>query len=360
MGKKVKNILVCDVAAGKAGALAILKDFYDEVTGSNADVKWIFVVSTPKLPDTNNVEVIRFPWVKRSWLHRIWFEQLTAPGLVKKYKAGLVFSLQNIIIPRTKIPQVVYVHQPLPFIEHRFGFSENRLFWIYQNIIAKKIYRSIRGSLKTIVQTKWMKEACVRKAKAGEDKVEVIPPVIKTDIIRKYADTPEYRKVFFYPAAAIPYKNHMAILRACGLIKRRGITDYKVVFSLSGHENPYSEKLLAYARQENLNVEFTGALSREEVFSLYATSVLVFPSLIETFGLPLLEARTAGTIIIASDMPFCREVLGNYDNAYFCSSDDAIADIMARCMEMKIKYTETVELPAEEKLKLSDLLLKMI
>lgn len=356
----MKNILVYDVAASETGALSVLKDFYNETTSTNAEIKWVFIVSTPELSAKDNVIVLRYPWVKKSWLHRIWFEQFIAPVLAKKHRADLVFSLQNVIVPHTKVPQILYVHQSLPFAEYRFKLREQRLFWIYQNIIGKKIIESIRRARKVIVQTNWMKEACVHKAAVSNDKVAVIPPYVSLDNIPRYIDALESRKVFFYPAGPFSYKNHMLILKACVLLKQRGITDYKVIFTLTGHENTYSEKLFAYAKQEELNIVFMGAVSREDVFSLYSTSVLIFTSVIETFGLPMLEARRAGAIIIALDMPFSREVLDGYHNAHFCSDDCEITEIMAECLDMKIEYTEVYEHFNKESPRITDILLKMI
>jgi len=55
---------------------------------------------------------------------------------------------------------------------------------------------------------------------------------------------------------------------------------------------------------------------------MYAKSILVFPSYVESFGLPLLEAKLTGTYIIASDTPFCREILNGYDNVEFFEEMD--------------------------------------
>jgi glycosyltransferase involved in cell wall biosynthesis len=61
-----------------------------------------------------------------------------------------------------------------------------------------------------------------------------------------------------------------------------------------------------------------GQVSRENVFEMYSKSVLLFPSFVESFGLPLLEARLSECIIIASSCPFCREILDGYDKvSYF-------------------------------------------
>ena len=60
-----------------------------------------------------------------------------------------------------------------------------------------------------------------------------------------------------------------------------------------------------------------GNISREEVFEKYCNSILVFPSYIETVGLPLLEAKKCNTPIIASDTAFSHELLDSYDNVNF-------------------------------------------
>ena len=55
---------------------------------------------------------------------------------------------------------------------------------------------------------------------------------------------------------------------------------------------------------------------------MYAKSILVFPSYVESFGLPLLEAKLTETYIIASDTPFCREILNEYDKVEFFEEMD--------------------------------------
>ena len=62
---------------------------------------------------------------------------------------------------------------------------------------------------------------------------------------------------------------------------------------------------------------FHGATRRDEVFKYFSKSVLLFPSYVESFGLPLLEAKMTGCYIIASDTPFSREILHDYDKASF-------------------------------------------
>ena len=335
------NILVYDVAASEGGALTILNDFMLEIENhDDKDIKWFFLVSTPQLNASQNIEVLSFPWIKKSWLHRIWFEHMICPRLVHQLRVDLVFSLQNIIVPNIDVPQVLYVHQPLPFVSYHFKFTENLLFWVYQNIIGKMIVHSIRKSKKVIVQTKWMKQACLKQAMVADDKIVVISPKINIFSVNVYKDSLKNRKVFFYPAGVYEYKNYDLILQACYILQSSGFDDYKVIFTLSGDENAYTKQLRKRTEDSKLNISFEGLLKREEVFTLYAKSVLLFPSFIETFGLPLLEAKTLGCIILAADMPFGQEILQGYPNVRFYDAKDAkaLAQDMIDCISGKLVY----------------------
>ena len=76
---------------------------------------------------------------------------------------------------------------------------------------------------------------------------------------------------------------------------------------------------------------------------------LVFPSTIETFGLPLIEAASMGKPIIASDLDYAREVLGQYKGVSFVPSDNAVAwsdEIMKLVINSKICYL-LIELSAK-------------
>ena len=84
--------------------------------------------------------------------------------------------------------------------------------------------------------------------------------------------------------------------------------------------------------------EWLGRIERERVFEMYQKSVLLFPSYIETFGYPPAEASAIGTLVLASDCPFCHEVLSGYENAYYFDPFDPVklADLMADVINGRI------------------------
>ena len=307
-----KRIVVYDVAASASGALSVLNDFYAEVRNYNdKSVRWIFIISTPHLEETENIKVIRAPWVKKNWLCRLFFDYFIAPRIIREEKADKVLSLQNIVVPRTKLPQVVFLHNALPFVEYKIPIKDSLVLWVYQNIIAKFIYSSVKKAEKVIVQTHWMKDACVEKTKVSPDKIMVIPPVINIVPKKLFAYENMDIPTFIYPATPLIYKNHKVIIEACKQLVKEGITNFRVIFTMTGTENKLARKLKEESDKYNLPIEFAGVLKREELFEWYSKAILLFPSYIETIGLPLLEARMHGAFIIAQDTQFANEILNN-------------------------------------------------
>ena len=310
------RIMVFDVPAESGGALSVLHEFYNEFK-LDQENEYIFVLSLPELEETSNIKVLRFPWIKKSWGHRLYFDHFIAPKLIKEYDIDQVLSLQNVIIPHTAVYQSVFVHNALPFSEYRFRLKEDKLLWVYQNIIGKNIIKSIKKADYVIVQTNWMKNRLVEKLNVYDEKIEVKQSKIDIEIKDKFRETKDSLSTFFYPASGVIFKNHKVIVDACLKLKEDGIDEYKVIFTLNGDENKQITELYNTVKDKQLPIEFVGSMKRDEVFGLYSKSILIYPSFIETVGLPLIEAQMHNTPIIAVRRDYSYEILTNYKNAYY-------------------------------------------
>lgn len=316
------RIMIFDVPAESGGALTILNQYYNAAI-KDTETEWIFVVSTPKMEEHKNIKVLTYPWIKKSWFHRLYFDRLVAPKLVNKYVADQVLSLQNVVVPNIKVKQILYLHQSLPFVEKRFGVFENFKFWIYQNLIGKLIFKSIKEADKVIVQTKWIMDAAQEKAKVKEEKFILKKPELNINVKKSYEQEDPYKKKFFYPASGLEYKNHKVIVEAVSRFKKEAV-NFEVVFTLTGNENKVIMDLYETVQKENLPIKFVGKIDTDKVYEYYSKSILIFPSYIETFGLPMLEARIHNSPILASDCAFSHEILDDYDRVEFFDPFDAI------------------------------------
>lgn len=323
------RIMVFDVPAENGGALTILNQYYHAAI-KNEEIKWVFVVSTPKLKEHENIRVLNFPWAKKSWFHRLYFDKFIAHKLVKEYEVDEVLSLQNITVSNAKVKQTLYLHQPLPFVEKRYGISENFKFWIYQNVISRMIYKSIREADKVIVQTKWIMEAAIEKAKVKKEKFILKQPELSIDVKKEYEQQNDDKIIFFYPSSGLEYKNHKVIVEALQTMPLNFKKGCEVVFTLEGNENTHVKELYEITQQESLPIKFIGKLNMDEVYDYYSKSILIFPSYIETFGLPLLEAKAHNCPIIASDCAFSNEILEGYNKVRFFDpfNPDKLSELM--------------------------------
>lgn len=341
------RIVVNNIAASKTGALSILVDFYEAVKKYGMEHKWIFLVGGDYIASTENIEVLVMSQVKKSQKNRLLFDLVTGSRFIESMEPDVVFSMQN-TLTRGKIHkkdgshiwQYLYVHQPLGFQKmKKFSFfvKEEREYAIYQYLIGSLIDASIKRADFTIVQTKWMKEAVIEKTNISPRKIQSVLPNVPD--LSEYEGKERFRSnLFFFPSGEILYKNHECILKASALLNKKNITDYKIRFTLQGlwdvtkrvYEDPCQ------------NVEWMGRVDREKVFGYYGESTLIFPSYIETFGFPLAEARQLGTIILASDCPFCHEVLEDYENAYFFHpfKEAELAELMEKVIKGEITKRE--------------------
>lgn len=337
------KILVYDVAAEDGGGLQVLKTFYqDAVEKFSNDIQWVFVVSKNVIENAKNVRIECYEKPKKSWINRIIFDNYDFPKILNKEKPDLVISLQNMPVKRYNGRQFVYLHQSLQYCPKKFSFlkSEERGLAIRQRIICNIYKNALPKSEQIFVQTEWIKEATMKWLDWSENKITVVPVGVSTFKNRIQPYRGIHSKTFFYPARAEMYKNHEVILKACRRLLNKGIKDFKVIFTISKHDGLYAQKLIETSR--GLPIEFIGTVPFDKIWDYYSKTILIFPSYLETCGLPLLEARLAGSWILAADMPFSHEALDTYWNKDYFKYDDPeeLADCMIAVLDGK-EYLET-------------------
>lgn len=322
----MSKILVVDFAACEGGALSVLKDYYEQIKNDKNN-NYYFLLNDRYFAETENVKILVLKKYKKR-IKRLLFDYLIGKKYVNKIKPDEILSLQNTIIRGTKVKQYVYIHQSIPFqkIKNFSFFKRNEIkYAIIQHLIGKSIINSAKKANKVIVQTNWMKAAVIEKCKIDSDKVEVCAPKIIIDKKKNNKIMNNDIVHFFYPTSNDIYKNNEIIYKCVKDIVKDGITNFCVELTINGESSEFIKKL--------------GKISREEVFSKYNNSILLFPSYIETFGLPLLEAKMCESIIIASDTPFSHEILNDYNKVEFFDpmSSNELKKIMVKYIKKKGK-----------------------
>ena len=118
-----------------------------------------------------------------------------------------------------------------------------------------------------------------------------------------------YEPYIYYPASTYPHKNHITLFKTIAALREHDHWQERVI--LTGMQTPHWQPLQKQIQKLGLSdsVLHEGYVKSERLLQLYHhAEAIVFPSLFEGFGLPILEATHWGRKLISSDIPAFREL----------------------------------------------------
>jgi glycosyltransferase involved in cell wall biosynthesis len=264
-------------------------------------------------------------------------EQVAVPIALARSRIDVFHAPHYVLSPLIRCRAVVTIHD---CIHLRFPeYLPNRMAHVYARAMMGM---AARRSCRVLTVSHASKQDILHYLKIPGDKVEVIhnglderlarPPT--ADEMAKVRERFQLTSPFILYAGNIkPHKNVDRLIEAYSILRRRGIEDAKLL--IIGNEISKYPHLRRLVHRFNLHqhVRFLGFVPDATLAALYRlTSVFVFPSLCEGFGLPPLEAMAAGAPVITSNVSSLPEVVG--DAAVLIDPLDAgaIADAMARVL----------------------------
>jgi glycosyltransferase involved in cell wall biosynthesis len=340
MGENMRKIVVSAVNFNEAGALATLKECLEYLSSELSHrYEIIALVNNTSLFDNANIKFLAFPLSKKSWLFRLYYEYVYFHKFSKELKPYLWFSLHD-MTPRVQAQiRAVYVLNPSPFyklsckdIYLDFKFALFNLFYgsLYAINIKKNHF--------VVVQQDCLKRQF--KQLTGARNIIVAHPGV---VLKQSKMVSEVKNTFFYPAFPRVFKNFEVIGNAVAELVKMGVRDFQVIFTISGKENAYARYI--YNSYKHLDqIKFIGAQSRDRIYEFYQqASCVIFPSKLETWGLPISEAKLFSKPILLADLPYAHETLGGYDKAKFFSPDDSgsLAQEMKGVLDQTIVFQRT-------------------
>ncbi len=351
-----KTIVISAINLRSGGTLTILQECLEYVSENLAkDYKVIALVHEKRLfSHLKNIDYIEFPQSIKSYFLRIYYEYFYFKNLSKKLDPYLWLSLHDMtpnIISKIK---AVYCHNSSPF--HKINIKDlmDPKFILFR-LFYKYIYRlNIRSNQYVIVQQEWLRDKFQKMFNLPKEKIIVAYPNINTFKVKsdiKYKESKNNEKIirFIYPSFPRVFKNFEVICDAVKILNEKK-HNFEVIFTIDGSENRYSNWI--YNKYKYLeNIKFIGLQSREKIFDLYKISdCLIFPSKLETWGLPLSEFKIFNKPILAVNLPYAKETIGNYDKVSFFNPNDhlTLSKLMNNIIENTIKFDGNVSKIPEE------------
>lgn len=323
-----RHLVVSAVNLVEGGTLTILLESLAsaaEELGSEWDITAL--VHDTRLVDIPRVRTIAFPKSKSSWFRRVWTEWHDFLPLSKELKADLWLSLHDITPRVVARRQAVYCHNSSPF--YRASWREARLepkFKLF-TMFYLSLYRAfIDRNHTVIVQQEWLRDEFHRHT--GHSNILVAhpsTPVAKQpDMILRRPEAGRPLRLL-YPSLARVFKNMETLCAAVAMLPEDVTDRIDLRLTLDGPDNAYAGDLLdRYGTTRGIS--FIGRQPREAMQQEYRDcDIVLFPSRLESWGLPISEAKSYGKPLIVADLPYARETVATYSNVRFLPADDPAA-----------------------------------
>ena len=332
------RIVISAVNLVEGGPLTILDnclEAFSKLFQSNMNIEVIAIVNDKQKCLYPYIKYIELKWPKQNWLNRIYCEYIYFYKLSKRLKPDFWFSLHDISPNVIARKRAVYCHNATPF----YHPSIDKIRFSYKEYLFSKLYKylymiNMKHNDLVVVQQDWIRnEFCKLFHLDMEQIIVAYPKITLLQESKKHIESGKC--IFFYPSYPRTFKNFELICEACMILNSRLVNDYEVVLTLIGDENRYAKDLYRkYGKLDNIN--FCGLLSYQEVCNLYEkTTCLIFPSKLETWGLPISEFAAYEKCMLVADLPYAHETASGANKV--CFFDVGSPQELANKMEQVIK-----------------------
>jgi len=300
---------------------------------------YIFVKPGPDvcLHETDNFHIIEL----KCPTYPLW-EQWALPRAIKKLRPDLLHCTSNTAPINCGVPLMLTLHDII-FLEPRQNSSKSvyqELGWHYRRFVVPRIINKCR---KIITVSKYERDNIKHTLGIDEEKITYIyngygkhfcPGTANREVIRKYIDADEY---IFFLGNTDPKKNVPNVLKG-----------YKDYYDLAIRKLPL---LIADMKEQDLDailkaegiedirkhIYCPGYIANKDLPDIYrGADFFLYPSLRESFGIPILEAMACGTPVITgntSAMPeiggeenVCAAYVDPHHHSDICSMSATLAD----------------------------------
>lgn len=338
-------IFVNATAAKEGGALTILRQFLSAINLSNKNcIYYIFISNIMLFDDIDGIQFVQID-TSNGWSRFKWdYLGMRRWAVKRNLRPDVIVSFQNTGVKFHDVPQIIYYHQMLPLVSYKWNplRKKEQTYFFYKNIYPLFVWFFLSEKVKIVTQLECIKIAFSNKFKVFCNNIYVFRPDITAIDFNEFSaiDFKDKRFHLFYPASTHIYKNHIDIVLAMRLLSERGYgDDIRVHFTCVKDTSIYFVRQINKFGIDDMFV-FEGVIPFEKVIGFYkSVDALLFPSYIETFGLPLIEAASMGLPVLCNDLPFTREVLESYSGVKFIE------------LHNSLKWSQEIELLLQNKKK---------
>ena len=319
-----KTIILSGINMKEGGIFTILDNCLQKISDYAEDKNLKVIALVPDASQFNypNIEYIAFPESKKSWFKRVYYEYFYFKKLSKELQPNVWFSLHDVSPNVIAKKRFVYFHHPTIFYKSSFkDWKYDYKIGVFSILYEYLTRINLKQNHTVFVQQKWIKTEFEKLYKIQN--IKVCNPEYTEELTTKTTVLEKDKIHFYYPSFPRTFKNFELLFDAIELLDSSLRNKVRFHFTTI-KDNPHKFAKHLYSKYNSMpEVDFKGWISREEVLKLYnSVDCIIFPSKLETWGLPLSEAKAFKKPILAANLPYAKETVGDYDKVSFFDTEN--------------------------------------
>jgi len=277
--------------------------------------------------------VVSGPWPTRRRTLRILWEQLAWPVMAVRRELDLVHSLAFVTPILNPCPAVVTVYD-LSFVHYPKRYPALQRIYL-----ASQTRRSCRSARRVVAISQSGRRDVHELFGVPLEQIDVVSPGVAAEFQRRpVTEIEAFRQRERLPSRFVlhvgtlqPRKNIPVLIEAFAKLRR---PDVGLV--LVGGKGWFYEEIFARVRELSLQeqVRFAGYVPDADLPLWYnAVAVLVFPSVYEGFGMPVVQAMACGTRVVATNASAIPEAAGGVARMFDALDVEALSHELATILD---------------------------
>lgn len=260
--------------------------------------------------------------------HRFVREQIWIPQWLKNNKIDLLFSPADSTAVFSPCPVVLAMRNLNLYVKRDKGWSLPFQIKFQALSFFAKLSSSVAKRIIFVSNTS--KKIISERLKIPNEKQRVVYHGLSPLFFERSAKKPEAfswlnenTSYILSVSSVYRYKNFIRLIEAFAETRAGFGNDCRLLIAGKAYDKPYYRQMVETIKERRLEskVRLIGEVRYDDLPYLYQHAKLfVFPSYLETFGHPLVEAMASGVPIVAADIDNSREITGN--SALFFSPFD--------------------------------------
>lgn len=310
------KVFINAVSAKMGGFKTIIEYLYENLPDDDNEYHILIYKNIIKDQNKKNIKLINSDVGDWNYIKRYIWYNTKYNFFLKKYKYDICLNLTNYGPLKCFIPQVLFIQNAKHVSKEilKEYNLKNKFKSKVENFILKL---SLNGADRVIVQTDFMKDGIVKKY-GYNNKINVIHNSINKKNIK--IDNKLEKKILMYKEEKkmllscitlyAPYKNLYLLIDAIKELEIEG-KNIGLILTISYSEGIEATRFLEYIKKKNFenSILNIGNIPNDYLGTLLNHSdIFVYPSYMESFGVPFVEAMSYELPIIASDLGFAHDV----------------------------------------------------